>query len=368
MIPVARRMIWREKARFFITAGGLGLTTMLMLFLLGVYEGVKRGSTGYVRECRADIWACESNSTNLLRSSSFMPASLGTEFQKADGVRSAAGILRILATTKIKGKPVTLFLFGFDPSEPLGKPPRIIKGRAEISPGELIVDRAFAAKFKLIPGDSIEIHGRSFRIAAVGEGMNAVVTQFVFTTLEDAQKLLGFPGVVSFHLLSLNPGATAETVIRDLKKSHPTLSFFTKKEFIRNNLDEMETGVLPIFWTIALLGGIIGAALIALMLYGSVLEKREDYALLKAIGARSRFLLFVILKQSLIGSIAGFMIGLALDAVLSPVLLKLVPGLSVVMTLRAVIVVFAAVLLIAGLGSWAPVRKLSRIFPMEVFR
>jgi len=368
MIPIARRMIWRDKSRFFITAGGLGLTAMLMMFLLGVYEGVKRGSTGYVQESRADIWVCESNSTNLLRSSSFMPAALAADFQKADGIRSAAGILRVLASTKIKGKPITLFLFGFNPKEPLGKPSRIIKGSAEINPGELIVDRAFAARFHLVPGDSIEIHGRSFRIAAIGEGMNAVVTQFVFTTLEDAQKLLGFPGVVSFHLLSLKPGVPAETVIRNLKKSHPALSFFTKKEFLQNNLDEMETGVLPIFWTIALLGGIIGSAIMALMLYGSVLEKREDYALLKAIGARPRFLLFLIVKQSLIGSIAGFIIGLALDTVLSPALLKLVPGLSVIMTLRSVFLVLAAVLLIGGLGSWAPVRKLSRIFPMEVFR
>jgi len=53
MIPIARRMIWREKTRFFITAAGLGLTAMLMMFLLGVYEGVKRGSTGYVEANRA---------------------------------------------------------------------------------------------------------------------------------------------------------------------------------------------------------------------------------------------------------------------------------------------------------------------------
>jgi len=368
MIPIARRMIWREKARFFITAAGLGLTAMLMMFLLGVYEGVKRGSTGYVEANRADIWVCESNSTNLLRSSSFLPLALGEEFKKAESVQGTAGVLRVLASTKIKGKPVTLFLFGFDPREPLGKPARIIKGSAAIGPGELIIDRAFAAKFKLSLGDSIDIHGRIFRVAAVGEGMNAVVTQFIFTALEDTQKLLGFPGVVSFHLLSCKPGVPPENLIRVLKKNHPTLSFFTKKEFIRNNLDEMETGVLPIFWTIALLGGIIGTAIIALMLYGSVLEKREDYAVLKAIGAKPKFLLLVILKQSLISSISGFIIGLALDAILLPVLFKLVPGLSVVLTVHSVFIVFAAVLLIGTLGSWAPVRKLAGIYPMEVFR
>jgi len=368
MIPIARRMLLREKARFVIMAGGLGLTTMLMIFLLGVYEGVKRGSTGYVRDCRADIWGCQSNSTNLLRSSSFLPASLEAELRKTDGVESASGILRVLAATNIKGKRVTLFLFGFDPRESLGKPTRIIRGTAEINPGELIVDRAFAAKFKLGVGSVLDIQGRKFRVAAVGEGTNAVVTQFVFTTLEDAQRLLGFPGVVSFYLLSLKPGAPVEAVRDALKKSQPALSFFSKSEFIRNNLEELETGVLPIFWTIALLGGIIGAAIIALMLYGSVLEKKEDYALLKAVGARQRFLFFLILKQSLIGSISGFLIGLALNVILSPILLRLVPELSVVLTVRSALIVFAAVLLIGVAGSWAPLRRLSHILPMEVFR
>lgn len=368
MIPVARRMICREKARFFITAGGLGLTTMLMMFLLGVYEGVKRGSTGYVRDSRAAVWVCENNSTNLLRSSSFMSAALEAEFKTIDGVENASGILRALVTIKIQGKPVTLFVFGFDPKEPMGRPSRIIQGISEIHSSELIVDKAFAAKYKLVLGDSIVLKGRDFRIAGICEGTNAVVTQFVFATLEDAQKLLGFGGVVSFYLLSLRPGYPPESVIRILKKSHPALSFFSQKEFIQNNLDELETGVLPIFWTIALLGGIIGAAIIALMLYGSVLEKREDYALLKALGAPQKYLLCLILKQSFIASLSGFSIGVALNVVLSPVLLKLVPELSVAMTPWSVLIVFAASLLIGTAGSWAPARKLAHIFPMEVFR
>jgi putative ABC transport system permease protein len=130
----------------------------------------------------------------------------------------------------------------------------------------------------------------------------------------------------------------------------------------------METGVLPIFWTIALLGGIIGAAIIAVMLYGSVLEKREDYALFKALGARQGFLTSLILKQSMIGSVSGFLIGLAMNAALSPVLPLLVPELSTRLTARSGLMVFFAALLIGAAGSWAPVRRLSRIFPMEVFR
>jgi putative ABC transport system permease protein len=368
MVPVARRMIWREKIRFSITAAGLGLTTMLMMFLLGVYEGVKRGGTGYVRDSRAAIWVCENNSTNLLRSSSFIPARLEEGFKTTNAVESVSGVLRTLVTTRIHGKPVTLFVFGFDPKESMGRPSRILGGTSEIRPGELIVDKAFAAKYKLGLGDSIVLKGRDFRIAGICTGTNAVVTQFVFATLEDTQKMLGFGGVVSFYLLSLRSGHPPESVIPMLKRDYPAYSFFSRKEFIQNNLDELKTGVLPIFWTVALLGEIVGAAIIALMLYGSILEKREDYALLKALGAPKKYLLGLIFRQSGIAAFSGFLAGVALNALLSPVLLALVPELSVAVTPESVLIVLAASLLIAAAGSWAPARRLERIFPMEVFR
>lgn len=368
MIPVACRMLWREKVRFFITAGSLGLITMLMMFLFGVYEGVREGSTGYVRDSQVGIWVCENNSTNLLRSSSFMPATLEEEFKNIQAVESVSGILRVLVAAKIGEEPVTLFVFGFDPSKSLGRPIRIIQGTSMIDSSELIVDKAFAAKYKLNLGDSIVLKGHSFKIAGIGEGTNVVVTQFVFATLEDTQKLLGFEGVISFYLLSLRPGYAPESVIQILEDGHPSLSFFDRKEFIQNNLDELKTGVLPIFWTIALLGEIIGTAIIALMLYGSILEKREDYTLLKALGAPQKYLLTLILKQSFVASLSGFLIGLTLNLTLSPILVKLVPELIVATTSGSMLVIFAASMLVGAAGSWAPAQKLARIFPMEVFR
>jgi len=368
MVQLAWKMIRREKARFLITVGGVGFTVMLMLFLFGIYEGVKQGATSYVLNSPADIWVCQKNSTNLLRTSSFMPSAFEIELSGVKGVDGSTGILRVLATANISGKSVTLFVFGFDPMSRLGAPSLFIQGNSAIRSGEIILDRAFAAKHRLTAGDSLQIQGLTFRVSGISEGSNAIVAQFAFTTLKDAQRLLGLPDIVSFFLLKADEKQNVLALVESLRERFQFLSIFSKEEFIKNNLQEMETGVLPVLWTIALFGAMVGVSIITLLLYGSILERREDYALLKAVGARQRFLILLVLQQSLLGTLAAFVFGLLMNIVCAPLLIKAVPEIFLHFTLRDTVAVFAASLFIGALGSWGAIQKLARIYPAEVFR
>jgi putative ABC transport system permease protein len=339
-----------------------------MLFLFGIYEGVKQGVTSYVRNSPADIWVCQKNSTNLLRSSSFIPSAFEFELSAVKGVDGSTGILRVLATANISGKSVTLFVFGFDPMSRLGAPSLLLKGNSSIGPGGIILDRAFAAKHHLTTGDSLQIQDLTFRVSGISEGSNAIVAQFAFTTLKDAQRLLGFPDIVSFFLLKAGEQQNVLTLVVSLRERFNLLSFFSKEEFIKNNLQEMETGVLPVLWTIALFGAMVGVSIITLLLYGSVLERREDYALLKAVGAGQRYLVVLVLQQSLLGTLAAFVFGLLMNIVCAPLLIKVIPEIFLHFTARATVAVFAASLFIGALGSWGAIHKLARIYPAEVFR
>jgi len=368
MVPLAWRMISKEKVRFLITVSGVGCAVMLMLFLVGVYEGVKRDSTSYVVTTPADIWICQKNSTNLLRTSSFLFSSIEDEIRKVKGVNQVAGLLRFIATARINSQSVTLFIFGFDPKSGLGAPLTLIRGRSIINSREIIIDKTFAAKHKLALGDRLHIQGYDFRVVGISRGTNAFVTQFAFTTLEDAQLLIGLPGIISFFLIRTEASADKTLIIDSLKKQFPSLAVFDKQEFVRNNLEEMETGVLPVLWAIAFFGALVSTAIITLMVYGAILERREDYALLKAIGARQTFLVSLVLKQSLWGALAGFVFGLLLHAVSTPLLMAWVPEISSFLTFKAVGFIFAASLVIGVMGSWLPLHKLSHIYPAEVFR
>jgi len=367
MVPIARRILLKQKSKLIITVSGIGFSIMLMLFITGIHEGVKTGVTGYVANSPAQIWLCQKNSTNLLRSSSFLNEAIIGDVKNIDGIKSVDRILRIITTAQIHDKPVTLFLFGFRPDSRLGSP-KMIEGSSKIKNGEIILDRSFAFKNRLELGDSIKIQDRDLRVAGFCTETNAIVAQFSFTTLHDAQNLIGFPNIISFVLVVPENNISDLKLMEVLKEKFDFLSIYTKKEFNKNNLEEMQTGVLPILWGIGIFAAISGAAVISLMLYGSILEKRDEYALLKAIGTSQPQLLFIVGKQSAFIAIIGYVLGLLLYIILSPAIVKIFPELYLSLTWQAALMVLVASLVIGVFGAIIPINKLYGIYPAEVFR
>jgi putative ABC transport system permease protein len=136
---------------------------------------------------------------------------------------------------------------------------------------------------------------------------------------------------------------------------------------VRYHEREADAGVLPVFFTAAVFSAVVCAFIVALMLYNSVLERREDYATLKALGASQRYLLRIVVGQALLVTAAGCCVGGLLVAVLTPLLLEAVPALAIQYP-RWLVLVLPATLLIGALAAAAPVRMLRRIYPAEVFR
>jgi putative ABC transport system ATP-binding protein len=94
------------------------------------------------------------------------------------------------------------------------------------------------------------------------------------------------------------------------------------------------------------------------MLYSSVLERREDYATLKALGASQRYLLRLIVLQAMAGSLGGFAAGVLLTAVATPLLLYFVPALTVRYTLPAAVAALAGTIVIGICGAIVPIHLL----------
>ncbi len=367
MIPLVRRMLMSERSRLAITVSAVAIMVMQMLFLGGIYQGVKLGAIGYVAHSPADLWVCQNNSRNLLRSTSFIRQITLNDISRLKGVERAEGILKVIATARIHGKEETMFVFGLPPEASLSSPP-MVTGTSVPGEGEIVLDRSFARKYSLTVGDSITLQHDSYRVSGISRETNATVTQYSFVSLMDAQQLLGFAGIVSFIPIRVDPHADAQALADTIRTRYPALSVFDRATFMENTLREMQAGVLPLFWTILVLGVLSGILVITLMFYQSVLEMRTDYALMMAIGARSSFLTSLVLKQTLAVTLVGFLGGALLDLFLAPVLENLVPALNIVSRWEDVLFVLAASLGVGSAGSVFPIRKLRGIYPAEVFR
>ena len=367
MILLGFRYAFRERTRFILTGLGVACAVILSAFLAGIYRGGVRGSMSYVEDAEADLWVGRRGSWNLLRGSGVLPASARAEAEKIRGVRSAEPILSALLPAEVDGDPVTLLVIGLAPDARSALPHRIIAGRALPRAGEIVIDRAFARRAHLAVADTLVLADCEFTVAGISRDTNLLVTQYAFITALDLEALLGVEDKASFFLVRTDP-ARREAIADTIRSVSPQIAVYDRATFIHNNRREIASGFLPILWAIAILGLVVGGAVVALMTYAAVLEKRADYALLAALGGGEAVRLGVVMQQALAAAVAGGAAGLLLLLALARVLPTLVPAIEIAVEPWLCAAAVAGAIGTAALGAWIPARLAGRVLPMEALR
>jgi len=368
MIMYALNLLTEHWSRHILTAFGVALCALLMFFLTALYEGVSYGSVEYVRSSHADLWVLQKHATNILRSTSMLPASYQKVLSKVEGVKSVSPIFFILASVKLKDKNATLYLTGYDPTSGTGGPPEIILGRNIKSDDEIVIDKAFAAKYKLKIGDKIPLKDDSLKITGISTGTNMFVIQYAFISLNQAFKIIGFQYVVSCYQLNILPGYQQEMVQKKIISKLGSTVVFDNKTFIKNNIQEMESGIIPLIFIVTLISAIVLTAILSLILSVNVLEKRKDYAIMKALGSPRGFITGMVVWQSILLSATGLVFALILFFPMVELIEKITPEVSTKSSFYQIIIVSFGVIVISLVSSILPNRQIRKIYPLEVFK
>jgi putative ABC transport system permease protein len=364
----ALKTLSNQYLRFIITAIGVSLCLILMLFLLAIYHGVSDASVRYVRESDADIWVLQRHAANLLRGTSLLTYRHGDLIKNIKGVRSIAPILFFTATVKVPDNTASVHLVGYDPRTGKGGPPEILKGDTLSNDDQIILDYSFAAKYKISIGDKLPIRDDTLTVTGLSGGTNLFVIQFAFITLKKARELLGFPGILSCYQILLEPGSDPLSVSEDIRSVSSDLAVFDRVTFLNNNIHEAETGVMPLLYVVALIGAIVLTALLSLILSVYVLEQQKDYAIMKALGAPSGFIPGILIKQSMILAGSGMIIATLLFGPMLKAVEKFSPTISAESSMNQILIVATGLLVISLLSCILPLLRQRHIYPLEVFK
>jgi putative ABC transport system permease protein len=339
-----------------------------MLFLLAAYQGVADGSLDYIRGCRADLWVLHANANNILRGQSVLLPRHAEAIAAVDGIESVSPILFLLSKVETRDGWASVYLAGYDPKAATGGPPVIVNGRELVSDDEIIIDRAFAAKWGYNIGDTIEIQDTHLRIVGVSDGTNAFVIQYAFVTLSRAHRLLGLVPIVSCFLVAVEDERAAMSVSDQIAERIPNVAVYTHDEFIANNTREMQMGFLPFIVIIAGISAVVLTTLLSLLLSISILEARPDFATIKIIGASRGFLPQLVTGQALTTALAGLVVGALIFGPLTAGVKLQAPEVSVKSSILQVLVVFVGVGIMSVVSALMAVRRLRKIYPLEAFR
>lgn len=363
----AWRLLRSQPLRLTLTVGGVALCIVLMLFLLAIYRGVADGSVEYIRSSRSDLWVLQRNATNILRGSSILSTAHGDVIREIPGVMSASPVLLILAAVKKDALTATVFLAGFDQHTQVGGPPALVAGRTVMDDSEIVLDRSFAVRCRLNVGDDLVIQDDTLRVVGLSDGTNALVITYAFVTLRRAQALIGFPHLVTCFLISVDYPTNVPSVAAGIREELPGLAVYSHEEFLSNNIHEMKSGFLPLLYTIAAIGAVVLTAILSLLLSISILERRKDFAVMKALGSPPRFLHGQVIQLAFLISSASAVAAVACFFPLTAIIERIAPEVTTKATVVHLLTVMTVVGLMSLCSSFIAIHRLSRIYPVEAF-
>ena len=139
---LAYRDIKHNVLRFVLTCVGLGLLLSVVITITGVYRGLIDDALRQARAAHADLWVVEAGTNGPFAESSRIPADTRELVARVYGVERAGSVTYQSVQTVLNGKPLRMFLIGFEPGRP-GGPHKLIAGRQILrSHYEMIVDRS----------------------------------------------------------------------------------------------------------------------------------------------------------------------------------------------------------------------------------
>jgi putative ABC transport system permease protein len=206
------------------------------------------------------------------------------------------------------------------------------------------------------------------QIVGLSSGTNAMVVQYAFVTLSRAQAIIGFPGLITLVAARVRAGVEKGAAIEALRSRRPDLNFLGNGEFIENNVLEMQSGFLAFLFIITVMGAAVLAIVLILLFSLSILEKRRDFVIMKALGAPRGFVPSLVVAQAAVLGSAGAGLGILLLFPVRAAVAALSPELEAGTYPLQMAVVAGGVLAVSVVSSAIAARRLSRFYALEAFR
>ena len=374
MLLVARKNLFAERTRLAISVGGVALSVFLIGILLSLYRGWSQQVGGYVEEVPADLWAASDGTTDFVAAQSVLPDSFGVQLKLIPEVDVVSPlIVRPQELYRSEDSPSETFdvqLVGYDPEIGLGGPLAIVEGKSPPGPDEVVVDIEMKNRHGVQIGDKLIKGDRSLIVVGYSSGGDFIYTQIAFATLDTAIEFLELDPTTqrTFFVVTLDDPSQRDLVARRVELAAPGVQMISGEDFAQETRDRILSNILPILIVVLVVAFVVGLAVAGLTIYTATVEKSREYGILKAEGFTNPYLYRVVFEQSMVTGILGFSLGAGVTVLLAPFAQDAVPQFVVWVRWQDILAIAGATLLMALIAAYIPVRRLSNIDPVMVFK
>lgn len=317
---MASRNLRRSKLRTGLTVMGIVVGVSLMVALFAIGEGMNvQMTTSMSFLSGADITVYNVSGTGgrgVVASGDPLSETLVADIQAIPGVKVATGVLAGFGEVKknqtyivgIDPEPYALITGGLNIIEGRMLQPSDIDGYGTVIGVNLAeeLDVTLGSHLRTkIWGGAADAPWISFVVVGIVETGNPRQDRGIFAHLTHAQYILQSEGNVDQILVKMEDPSKAEEVSQQIEATIPEIRVFVARRMLQRIQESTATLVLFLqgIGSVAIVAGCIGILNTMMM---SVFERTREIGTLKAIGAKDRDILAIILTEAaLIGILAG---------------------------------------------------------------
>ena len=254
---------------------------------------------------------------------------------------------------------------------------KVVSGSARLLPGEAIIGRELAQDLGLRVGDRLAVQtgssSESLRVTALVDlGVKDLNRRTVIVPLRTAQNLLALPGGATSLDVTLHDVWVARALAQDLQRQFPY-----KVESWQESNAQLVSALNAQSVSTAIIRGVVLAVVvlgIASVLVVSVVQKRREIGILRAMGATRGQVMRVCLVQGAVVGAVGSVLGLLLAVALIAAFTTFVRGsdglpLFNITLPPATALQVALVATVCGvLAAIAPARRAAQLDPAQAIR
>ncbi|MGH9066807.1 MAG: ABC transporter permease [Acidimicrobiales bacterium] len=347
---------WRDlrfaKGRFALMGTVVILMTLLVGLVSGLTAGLARGSTSAITGLRADHLVFSVPAQKVSFTDSTVAEPLWQAWARVPGVTSAQPLGVATAKASVAGHAAALSALGVPPGSALAPDAH------RIAPGQVVLSSGAAKALDAHPGQDLTLSGHRLSVAAVAGDASFDHTPVVWTSLTDWEGLSPAPGTTGLHatVIALDTTSSANLVGADQRFHTDTVTRSASVSAIGSYT--AENGSLQLMRGLLFA---ISALVIGAFFTVWTIQRSSDIAVLKALGATTRYLLRDAIGQALVLLALGTAIGAGLAAAAGALAAGTVP-----FVLDASTVALPALVMIAlgALGAALSVRRITSIDPL----
>jgi putative ABC transport system permease protein len=374
ILRIGFKLLVNDKAKFSALLMGITFAVFLMMLMTAMFAGILTRAYSTVTNVGAAMWIMDP-AVNTPTSAIPLPDYVLDAVRSMDGVSYAVPLFMGGALVKLHdGTYQSVNVIGLDDSSLFGRP-ELEQGNIQDIYAEnsfLVVNDAEFSKLENPKiGTTFELNDHRGVVRGIARvaanGLNGVPT--LYTTYNRAIEYLPTTRFTISYIL-VQPKSDA--AVAGIKQQVARLGYVarTEGEFNKSITDyyTYKTGIGTNILLMTVISFIVGLSISGQTFYTFILENLEKFGALKAIGAKGRELVYMILFMATFTALTGYGLGIGLVTLMISIARARLPNYAAMITFSNLGLAFGMVLLIAGISSYVGVRKVLKIEPFDIFR